>query len=464
MQIRKNILKLALPVLLEQTLIMSMGVINTMMASNIGKEAVSAIGMVDSLNNILIAFFSALAVGGTVVVAQLRGRGNVKLCNEAAKQTLYAGLFISFVITILTWIFKLPLIKLLYGSADPAVMNNAFIYLGITILTYPFLSIILIGNGVLRGAGEMRTPMYATIIMNVINIILSYIFIYGLDIKNVHFHILFPSLGVKGAALGIALSRVLGSLFILFVLMRGSKSIKLKKIHIYRPNKELLKSILNIGIPASVESLLFNIGKLITQIFIVTMGTASIAANSITNSILGMANIPGNALSIAATIIVGQYVGKGKISEARNELLYITKFTAVCMFVPALLCALLSVPLSSMYTNSDEIINLSRNIIWLNLVFVIAWPISIVLPAGLKGAGDAKYTMIISVTSMWLFRIATGYILGVVLRFGIVGIWLAMYLDWLVRGSFFYKRVKGDKWETKVLIKKERGSKENGLI
>jgi putative MATE family efflux protein len=456
MFIRKNVLKLALPVLLEQTLIMSMGMINTMMASNIGKEAVSAIGMVDSLNNILIAFFSALAVGGTVVVAQLKGSGNIKLCNEAAKQTIYAGIFISFFVTIFTWIFRAPLIKLLYGAAEPVVMNNAFIYLGITVLTYPFLSALLIGNGVLRGAGDMKIPMNTTVFMNIINIVLSYVFIYGLDMKNQHFHILIPSLGVKGAALGIAISRILGSLFILFVLIRGSRSIKLKNVFRYKPNKELLSSILNIGIPASVESLLFNIGKLITQIFIVTMGTASIAANSVSNSILGMANIPGNALSIAATTLVGQYVGRGKTSEARNELLYITKLTSVCMLVPAVLCAIFAVPLSSLYTQSSDIIMLSKHIIWLNALFVIAWPISIVLPSGLKGAGDARFTMLVSVTSMWLFRIATGYVFGILLGFGIIGVWLAMYLDWLVRGSFFYRRVKGDKWETKALIKKER--------
>lgn len=453
--IRKDILSLALPILTEQIFVISMGMVNTMMAGHIGKEAVSAIGMVDSINNIFIAFFSALAVGGTVVVAQYVGRGNIKKANAALKQALYAGFLLSFVITIITWILREPLISILYGQADPLVINNAYIYLGITLLTYPLISIDLISNGILRGAGDTKTPMKITIFMNFINVILSYFFIYGIDVKNSHFHIYIPGMGIKGAALGIAAARTTGAIIIIIVLLRGSRIIKLNKIFKFKFDREYLNSIFGIGIPASVESLLFNAGKLITQIYIVSMGTISIASNSISGSIAGMINIPGNALSIAATAIVGQHMGRKKEKEAENSLRYILFFSAVCLTTLGLISIPLAKVLASLYTDNADIINLSAKIIRVNGIFIIFWPFSFVLPAGLKGAGDAKYTMVTAIIGMWIFRITLGYLLGINLHLGLLGVWLGMFIDWIVRGALYYIRLNNGKWKNHSVIKSE---------
>lgn len=452
--IRKDILNLALPILAEQLFVMSMGMINTMMAGHIGKEAVSAIGMVDSLNFIFIAFFSSLAVGGTVVVAQYIGQGNVKLANDAMKQALYVGFLLSIAVTLITWTLRGPILNLLFGSAEKSVINNAYTYLGITLLTYPLISIDLIANGILRGAGDTKTPMTITIFMNIINVIFSYIFIYGIDITSMHFHIYVPAMGILGAAIGIAIARSTGAVIIMIVLLRGSKIIKLRNLKSFKFNKKLLEPIFGVGIPASLESLLFNCGKLITQIFIVNMGTISIASNAIGGSIASMLNIPGNAFSIAATAIVGQHMGRGKEKEAESSLKYLVIFSASCLGILGLFSIPSAEILVSLYNKNPEIIALTSKIIKINALFIVTWPSSFVLPAGLKGAGDAKYTLTTTIIGMWAFRITFGYILGIPLKLGLLGVWLGMYTDWIVRGTLYHIRLKNGKWRNHAVIEK----------
>lgn len=453
MLIRDDVLKLTMPIVAEQFFVMSLGVVNTIMASRIGKEAVSAIGMVDSLSNILIAFFSALAIGGTVVVAHYTGQNNVKEANETARQALFSGLLFSLIITIFTWTFQKPIIALLYGSADAVVIQNALIYLNITLLTYPLISITSIASGVLRGAGDSKTPMTITMGMNLINIIFSYILIYGIHIQTLYFQLMIPGFAVKGAAIGISIARAFGALLSLFVLFHGSRITKIS-IKGFKVNMKRQEAIFGIGIPASIESLLFNGGKLITQVFIVGMGTVSIASNYIAGSIVGLVNIPGSALGIAATTLVGQSMGRGDSHEAGSVMLYLTKLASACMLMLCIVSFPFARQLASIYTQDEKIILLTTQLLQFSFISTpLLWPISFVLPAGLKGAGDAKYTMVTSILGMWAFRITLGYILGIPLRLGVPGIWMGMYADWLVRGVLYLIRLRKGKWKQNVVIK-----------
>lgn len=455
MLIRKDVISLSLPIIAEQTFIMIMGVINAIMAGSLGKEVVSAIGMVDSINNIFIAFFSALSIGGTVVVAHYIGQQNFKGANEASSLAIISGVVLAALVTILLIFFRTILIKILFGSAEQQVINNSSIYLNITLLTYPFIALTSVACGVLRGSGDTKTPMKITIIMNILNILLSYILIYGLNIGNAHLHIVIPGFGIRGAALGIAAARTIGAALILYTLLRGSKFIKFKIDRNFKLNLEILRSIFGIGFPSSVESLMFNGGKLITQVFIVGMGTASIAANYVAGVVFGLVNIPGAALSIAATTLVGQSIGKNEIEEANSILRYLIKLTSACLLILCLLVIPFARVLAAFFTKSSDVIEIASTLIRVSaLVMPAIWGISFILPAGLKGAGDAKYTMIVSIFGMWAFRITLGYILGVPLKMGVLGVWIGMYIDWLVRGIFFYIRLQHGKWKKNVVIRK----------
>lgn len=440
MLIRKNVLKLAIPIMVEQTFVMLLGVCNTMMAGHIGEDAVSAIGMVDSINMLFISFFAALSVGATVVVAQQIGQEQPKKANETAKQAIISGVIVSTVITLLLWFFRVPLINFLYGSAEELVKSNAKLYIEFTLFTYPFIAIEQIANGILRGAGDTKTPMYISMFMNVINIILGYILIYGIHSLYV------PSLGIMGAALAIAIARMIGAVLIMIILFRGSKIIKIKKVFPFKFDMKVQKSIFNIGIPAGMEQVIFQTGKLIVQVFIVTMGTSSIAANAIGMSISQIINVPGNALCLAATTLVGQYIGRNDIKGAKSTLIYLVKFTTVCLVSIGILFVPIAEWVASLYTNVPEVIRLTGLLIKSNSIALLAWAISFVLSSGLKGAGDTRYTMMTAFIGMWVFRICLGYILGIVFRMGILGIWIAMYIDWIVRGTMYSLRLRGDKW------------------
>ena len=440
MFIRKDVLKLAIPIMIEQTFVMLLGTCNTMMAGHIGEQAVSAIGMVDSINNMFISFFAALSVGATVVVAQQIGRNKPKKANETAKQAIVSGILVSLIITLLLWIFRIKLINVLYGSAEELVKIDAKLYLEFTLLTYPFIAIEQIANGILRGCGDTKTPMQITIFMNLINIALGYTLIFGINALSI------PSFGIAGAAVAIAIARLIGTLIIMLVLFRGSKIIKLKNIFPFKFDMEIQKNIFNIGIPAGMEQVIFNAGKLIVQMFIVTMGTASIAANAISSSIAIMINVPGNSLCLAATTFVGQYVGRNDIKGAKNTLIYLTKFGTICLVSLGLIFIPISRWLASLYTNIPEVINISSTLTRSNSIALIAWGISFILSSGLKGAGDTRYTMLTAFIGMWIFRIFAGYILGIVLGIGVLGIWIAMYIDWVVRGIMYCFRLRGNNW------------------
>ena len=455
MFLRKDVIKLTMPVIAEQAFLMIMGVINAIMAGHLGKEVVSAIGMVDSINNIFIAFFSALAVGGTVVVAHYSGLKNYKSANEAARHTLLAGLLLSVAVTLVIFIFRHSLIVMLFGSAEKDVANNSLMYLGITLLTYPLIALTSVACGVLRGAGDTKTPMKITIMMNFFNIVLSYVLIYGFKFGSVHFQIEIPGFGLRGAAYGIAAARTIGAMLVTLVLFRGSKIIKLTIDRTFRPDFEILKSIFGVGLPASIESLLFNGGKLITQIFIVSMGTASIAANYIAGSVFGLINIPGAALSIAATTLIGQHMGRGEKEEARATSIYLVKAASLCLLIACAVIFPLSRLMASAYTGNAEVVEISAFLIRTSLISMpLLWALSFILPAALKGAGDARYTLIVSVISMWTFRIALSYVIGITLKQGVAGIWYGMYIDWLFRSVLFYIRLRRGKWMRNVVVKR----------
>lgn len=440
MLIRKNVLKLAIPIMVEQTFVMLLGVCNTMMAGHIGAQAVSAIGMVDSINMLFISFFAALSVGATVVVAQQIGQEKPKQANETAKQAIVSGFILSAIISLFLWIFRVPLINILYGSAEELIKSNAKLYIEFTLLTYPFVAIEQIANGILRGAGDTKTPMYISMFMNVINIILGYILIYGVNSLYI------PSFGIMGAAIAIAIARMIGTILIIIILFRGSKIIKIRKLFPFKFDMKIQKSIFNIGIPAGMEQVIFNAGKLIVQIFIVTMGTASIAANAIGMSISQIINVPGNALCLAATALVGQYIGRNDIKGAKSTLMYLVKFTTVCLVSIGIIFVPIAEWVASIYTNVPEVIRLTGLLIRSNSIALLAWAISFVLSSGLKGAGDTRYTMMTAFIGMWIFRIGLGYIIGMVFKVGILGIWIGMYVDWIVRGTLYLLRLRGNRW------------------
>ena len=445
--------KMTIPVLVEQFFIVIMGVVNTMLASNMGKEAISAIGMIDTISIIMISLFSALALGGTVVVAQYVGHQELERASQAAAQALVSSLILSGLATFLVLAAKQAIVYGLYGNAEPAVLQHAMDYLSITLWSYVPIAMVSIAFGILRGSGDARTPMVVSILMNLLNVLFSSALIYGLDVRLGSLVLTIPSFGVRGAATGLTLARLGGMLIVLIPLIRGSKRIKLNHLWLFRPDWLLLRSIFSLGIPASAEQLMFNGGKLITQTFIVRLGTTAMAANSITNSIISLIMIPGNALAIAATAMIGQLVGACQYHEARKQLRFLIFASSAAMAVLGILILPFHHGFISLYTQDPDV---SKTVSVLFISSMIAqpliWSSSFITPAGLRGAGDIRYTMTVSIISMWILRIGFGYIFAVILPWGVLGVWIAMYVDWIGRSYYFIRRMSRQEWLNRAVI------------
>lgn len=436
----REITPLAVPILIENTCVLLMGVLSTFLVSWLGKEAMAGVGLADSFNMVVLAFFAAVDLGTTVVVAFSLGKRDRRRARAAARQSLVLMAAVAVVMAALIHLTGEHIIGFIAGEASPEVKALAQNYLEITAWSYPAAAIALIGSGALRGAGNTKIPLLVNGGMNILNILISSFLIYG----AFSWH----GLGFIGAGLGLTISRYIGAIAILYVLMVGfTPALRIRLRSYFTPLKlGILMEVLGIGIPASIESVLFNGGKLLTQMFVAGMGTDVIAGNFIAFSVAGLINLPGNALGSASTIIVGKRLGKGQIGQAERQLRHVFWLATFGLTLIAWGSAPFAGLLASFYTHEQDVKDVVKILLWMNAAFMPIWAASWVLPAGLKGARDARFAMWISMLGMWGCRVVAGYVLGIVLGFGVVGVWLGMFLDWAVRGVFFYWRMISGKW------------------
>ncbi|WP_438444054.1 MATE family efflux transporter [Gorillibacterium sp. sgz5001074] len=437
----RQIIALFLPILVDQIFVVGLNLVNTALVSSSGVDAVSAVNMVDSLNMFLISVFIAMATGGTVVVAQYKGSGDDRSVSKAAAASVAAVFLAAAGLGLVLAVLHTPILQLLFGNADPEVLDNARTYLIGSGISYAGIGIVQAVCGALRGVGKSRASLMLSLIMNLTYVLLNVVFIHYMD------------WGVNGLTVAINIARYAGAACALYYLFRMETTLRLHLVDLFRLQWTMLRRILFIGVPFAAEQLFFNGGKLLTQVFIVSLGTYALATNAIGSTIAGVAQIPGVALSLTLVTVVGQCMGRRDIEDARKfirSFLWLASSTFVLM--AALLIPLFH-PLISLFDPPAAIVDDLYTLTLINLVAQIPlWSISFITPAALRAAGDSKFTSLMSMLSMWLFRVILGYILGIVLPFGIIGVWVAMNCEWGVRGAIFLWRYRGDKWYKHKLI------------
>jgi putative MATE family efflux protein len=436
----REITPLAVPIFLENTCVLLMGVLSTFLVSWLGKEAMAGVGLADSFNMVIMAFFAAIDLGTTVVVAFSLGKRDRRRARAAARQSLVIMTIFATVLAAVIHYFGEQIIDVVAGEATPDVKALALTYLELTVLSYPAAAIALIGSGALRGAGNTKIPLLINGGMNILNIIISSILIYGV--------FSWQGLGFVGAGLGLTISRYIGAFAIIWVLMIGfNPALRIPFKSYFKPlNLAIIWEVMGIGIPASIESVLFNGGKLLTQMFVSGMGTSVIAGNFIAFSIAALINLPGNALGSASTIITGRRLGNGQIAQAEIQLRHIFWLSTIGLTAIAWLTAPFAGVMASFYTHDQDVKEVIVILIWLNAAFMPIWAASWVLPSGFKGARDVRFAMWVSMLGMWGCRVVAGYTLGIVLGWGVVGVWLGMFFDWAVRAALFYWRMVTGRW------------------
>lgn len=434
----RDVFPLAWPIFIELLCVVLMGIISTILVSRLGQSQTAAIGISDSFTYIIYSVLAAIELGGTVIVAQSYGRRNSEQALDQARQTITLNTLISVLFCIVVLLGVKSLLEIVAYGAEPEVIHLAEVYLTAMALSYPALAITLAGSGVLRAVGNSRLPMRVNILTNLLNIAFSYPLIYGVGD--------WQGLGLLGAGLGVSLARWVGAFIILAYLAKNSRFVIPFKLYFSKFSRKVLADILGIGIPASVESLMFNIGKMITILMVAGMGTVAMAGNVIAFSIILMINIPGNTLGMAATVIVGKRLGQNKPRMAQQELVLILITSTILLVCSTLLLVPFIHYIALLYTTEESVIDVVVNLFYMNAIMMPVWAASFVLPAAFKGAKDVKFTMWTAILSMWGFRICCGYVFGVVLGFGVYGVWVGMFSDWIVRGTLFTLRLLNQKW------------------
>lgn len=443
LRIRPDVVRLTAPLLAEQVLVQLLGVVTAMMAARLGTEAASAIGMVEAISGVVVSMLGALGIGATVVVAQLTGRGRPDAAASAAAQALALGMAVACAITVAVVAASRPLMTMLFPGTAPAVLALMQAYLPWVAISYPLAAIMSIACGALRGAGETRSTLQVNGLVNLVHLAASYPLIYGVEVGGMQL----DGLGITGAALALLAARACGVAYLVGWLLPRQQTLALPPWRGFRWDGGLQRRLLSIGLPASAESLAFNGGKLIVQMMLVGMGTVALASNFIAFSIANLINIPGAALAVALTTLVGQDAGRRDFAAARRTMWHVLTVGWVCMLTVGALFFAFAADVVSLYSDDPKVIDTAGLLVRINCAFLVCYPTTFILPYGLKGAGDVKYTLFTTLTGMVLFRLLLGYLLGVVLDYGVVGVWCGVIVDWFVRSGLYLSRLRGPLWQ-----------------
>ncbi|MBQ2800611.1 MAG: MATE family efflux transporter [Lachnospiraceae bacterium] len=431
----KDIRKLIIPLIIEQFLSVFVGMADTVMVSQTGEAAISAVSLVDTVNVLLINAFAALANGGAVVAGQFLGHKNRKESCKVANQLLVFAGIISVIIMAVMIGFHNNLLQGVFGKISDEVMSAAKTYLLITALSIPFIAVYNAGAALFRAMGNSKVTMIVTLIMNTINIVGNAVLIFG-------FH-----MGVAGVAIPTTVSRVVAAVIIVALLFNEKRDITLKGFFKFKLTGSIIKKILYIGVPNGLENSMFQLGKIVVLSLVATFGTSAIAANAVGNTIAMFQIIPGLAIGMAMVSVTAQCVGARDYEQVKYYYKKLMKIAYATMFLINLIVVALLPVLIKLYNLGTEAAEITRWIIIFHAICAcLIWPLSFCIPNTLRAANDVKFCLIVSVVSMWAVRIAPSYILADNLGLGVKGIWIAMILDWCVRSVCFVIHYKRGKW------------------
>lgn len=438
----KEIIRLAWPSITEQILEMMVGMVSTIFMGRIGTSAVAAVGMVNMLMGFLQTVFSGLSTGSTVIIARVTGEGDKAGAKRALVQSMYMAVVIGLVLAITGRLFSTSILHLFFGGAEIKVFNIGISYFNIILFNLPFFVLDIIVSGAMRGAGDTKTPMVITGAVNILNIILNTILIFGVPVLHI------PALGVIGSAIAVTTSRIIGvttRVLVLYIRKGLKLNLSLKDDYSIRP--ELMQRIIKIGVPAFMEQAIMQGGFLVVQIIIVSLGTVAMAAYQVGLNVNSLAFFPVFGFAIANMTLVGQSLGERAYKKAENYAYEGLKITMIVAFVIGILMLVFARPLAWMYTNDPKVIDEAVGLI---RTFGVLEPLLAILnlcSATLKSAGDINYVMVSSFIGLWAFRVFGSFFAAKWLGLGMTGILVGIFLDFSVRSFLYLTRMLKGNWK-----------------
>lgn len=439
--------RLILPLIMEQFLAILVGMLDTVMISGVGEAAVSGVSLVDNINILVINIFAALATGGAVVAGHALGQKNRDQAGRSAWQMVLFLLYTSAITTIVLVGGHTVILRAVFGQVEEAVMDSAATYLIFTGLSICPLALYNGCAALFRAMGDSRTTMYISLLMNLINLVGNAILIF------------LCNMGVAGAAIATLVARTVAAALIFKLMLDEKREVHFKGRLTLRMDFSLVKKILYIGVPNGLENSLFQLGKILLLSLVSTFGTSAIAANAVCGTITNFNILPGMAIGMALLSVSSVCIGAGEIGQVRYYTRKMMRLTWIAMSCVSLIMMVGAPLFLKIYHLTPETTTLALQVIRFHAVMcMISWVPSFSLPNTLRAAGDVVWTMVIAIVSMWTFRIITAYIFSYAFHLGLIGIWIAMTIDWTFRAVCYTLRYRGSKWET-IMLKRERQGK-----
>jgi putative MATE family efflux protein len=437
----KRYARLFWPVFIEQAMGVMVNFLATVMLRSVSGAAMAGVGLLGIINFLLMTSFTAIASGVTAVVSQHVGAGEYKTAGATSSHSIVLTVYISAGLGLLMTALSWPILLGLFPGAEADVLEAAHVYLIYSSISLPFLAIFSAIAGIMRAAGNTRVPMLGALISNVIFTAVAAVCIY-------HFN-----MGVHGSGLGLAVSRLATAGFMAWWLYRGKGEIYLTPLR-WKPDMVILRPVLKIAVPAGIDSMVFNLGKLLLNVFLSGMGTPVLEAHAIVNNLASFTILPGSTMGIVAVILVGQAWGSGGTGKAKRLTLVTLGIGSLMQLAACIPFLLLPGHGITWFNPGFEAFEAARAALLVNLIATpFFWSASFALPQTLRATGDAKFTMYVSIVSMILARVLLAWVLGVHYDLRLMGIWLAMIIDWVVRSAFFIARAlrmhkRVNPWET----------------
>lgn len=437
----KELRNMILPLIMEQLLVMLVGIADTVVVSYVSEAAVSGVSLVNSFNTIFIYLFTALASGGAVLVSQYIGNRAMEEASETASQLLMISTLFSVGIMMFALVFNEALLRLMFGKVDPEVMDACVTYLRISAYSYPALAVYNAGAALYRSLGKTGLTMNISIIANIINVVGNVIGVFYLNA------------GVAGVAYPSLISRAFSAVVISWFCFRGSNPVRYAWRWICSWNGRLLGAMMGIAVPNGIENGIFQLIKVALSSIVALFGTYQIAANGIAQSIWSLAALIGTSMGPVFITVIGQCMGAGDPEQAEW---YFKKLLKQTIVLSVLWNGLILAATPLILRGYEVTAETGRLVLWLvlihNLFNSLAFPFSGPLSNGLRGAGDVRFTMYVSVGSTILGRLVFSVVLGIWLGLGVIGIALAMCLDWVIRAVVFWWRFKRGTWKQFRLV------------
>ena len=436
----RSVLRMAWPVVVQQVAFTMVQLVDTLLVGHLGKDALAGVGLGAILFWIPQSGIFAVGVGAIAVVARNIGGGQRERASVTTAMALMMALAWGVVLAVVMALAAEPLLRVM--GAESAARSEGVTWMRAASIGFPLTAMLYAGGASLTGAGDTRTPMIIMLVVNVVNAVVAYTLINGPGP--------FPELKVLGSGLGATSAGISGAALVLVALAAGRGGLQLRRVTALRPDVGEMRRIFNVGLPAGLENLQFNLAFLVYTRIIASLGSAALAAHRVTLSVEGLAFNPGFALGVAAAALVGQSLGAQRPDLAERSVKVALLWATIVMTSIGVVLLLLGGPITSLFVSgedADEVVDIGRKLMFVFAFAMPAMAVSQTVAGGLRGAGDTRAVLAIGVIGIWVVRLLPAYLLAIVLGFDAPGAWLAAVFDINSRGVLIWLRFRRGKWK-----------------